>query len=99
MKRTASSLALFLCVFLSSLTMAAEKPLIIDVWPGKPPGDVGIKGEEKFIELKIDGKPYQVAGKPTKWLTNVTKPTLTVYRPAQAKNTNMAMVICPGGGY
>jgi acetyl esterase/lipase len=82
-----------------SPAMAAEKPLVMDVWPGKVPGDAGIIGEEKFIELKIDGKPYQVAGKPTKWLTNVTKPTLTIYRPEQAKNTGVAMLICPGGGY
>ena len=32
-------------------------------------------------------------------LTNVTKPTLTVYRPDAAKATGVAVVICPGGGY
>jgi acetyl esterase/lipase len=80
---------------------AADKPLVFDVWSGKvPPGDdAGKIGEEKFIELKVDGKPYEVAGKPTKWLTNVTKPTLTVYRPAKDKDTGVAMLICPGGGY
>ena len=78
---------------------AAEKPLVLDLWPGKPPGDLGIQGEEKFIELKVDGKPYQVAGKPTKWLTNVSKPTITVYRPEKDKDTGLAMLICPGGGY
>jgi acetyl esterase/lipase len=87
------------CMSIACSAAAAEKPLVIDVWPGKVPGDVGISGEEKFIELKIDGKAYEVAGKPTKWLTNVTKPTLTVYRPAKDKDTGVAMLICPGGGY
>src|SRR5204862_2153053 len=62
-------------------------------WPGKTPGDIGIKGEEKS---KIHPSP--IVG-PTKLLTNVTKPTLTVYRPSDAKNTGTAMIICPGGGY
>jgi len=78
---------------------AADKPLVVDLWPGKVPGDVGITGQEKFFELKVKGKPYHVAGKPTRWLTNVTKPTLTVYRPAKDKDTGVAMLICPGGGY
>jgi acetyl esterase/lipase len=80
---------------------AADKPLVVDVWPGKvPPGDDASKiGEEKFIALKVEGKPYEVFGKPTKWLTNVTKPTLTISRPARERDTGVAMIICPGGGY
>jgi acetyl esterase/lipase len=75
------------------------EPLVVDIWPGKPAGDVGITGEEKFFELKVGGKPYQVAGKPTKWLTNVSHPTLTIYRPATDKDSGAAMLIAPGGGY
>lgn len=78
---------------------AADLPIIVDLWPGPPPGDVGISGEERFRELKVDGKPYEVAGKPTRWLTNVTKPTLTIYRPAKERDTGVSMLICPGGGY
>ena len=33
-----------------------------------------------------------------KWLTNVSKPTITIYRPPKDKDTGVAMVICPGGG-
>jgi len=36
---------------------------------------------------------------PTKLITNVSKPTLTIYTPAKDKNTGTAMIICPGGGY
>jgi acetyl esterase/lipase len=95
----AFALSLLAGLFPAAGTAAAQGPQVIDVWPGKPPGDVGIPGEEKFFELKVGGKPYQVAGKPTRWLTNVTKPTLTVYRPAKDRDTGLAMLICPGGGY
>jgi acetyl esterase/lipase len=66
---------------------------VIDLWPGKTPGDTGIKGQETS---RIHRSP--LVG-PTKLITNVTRPTLTVYRPEPAKNTGTAMVICPGGGY
>jgi acetyl esterase/lipase len=94
-----SLLSLLLLVLLALASTADEKPPVLDLWPGKAPGDVGIPGEERFIELKVDGKVYQVGGKPTKWLTNVTRPTITVYRPAKDKDTGVAMIICPGGGY
>jgi acetyl esterase/lipase len=32
-------------------------------------------------------------------LTDVSKPTLTIYPPAAKTNTGAAMLICPGGGY
>jgi acetyl esterase/lipase len=99
MQRLVSALSLVVCLAVAGPGTAAEKPLVVDVWPGKVPGDVGITGAEKFIELKVNGKPYEVAGKPTRWLTNVTRPTLTVFRPPQGKNTGLAMIICPGGGY
>ena len=100
MKRLVSAVSLVLCLTAASTAAAADKPLVIDLWPGKTPDDDAANiGAEKFFELKIDGKPHQVAGKPTKWLTNVTKPTLTVYRPAKDKDTGVSMLICPGGGY
>lgn len=89
-----------LVVILSSFgSLCAAEPLVVDLWPGKAPGDVGIAGEEKFFELKVGGKLYEVGGKPTKWKTNVTKPTLTVYPAPQDNNTGVTMLICPGGGY
>ncbi len=87
-------------LFVTVPAVAADKPLVLDVWPGKPADDdAAAIGPEKFFELKIGGKPYLVAGKPTQWLTNVTRPTLTVYRPARDRDTGAAMLICPGGGY
>ena len=47
---------------------------------------------------KLDRKQVEVT-EPTRMVTNVTKPTITIYRPAKDKDTGTAMVICPGGGY
>jgi acetyl esterase/lipase len=80
-----------LVILAHALPAVAQQPLVVDVWPGKPPDDVGIKGEEKFIELK--------QAPDIKWITNVTRPTLTVFRPAKDKDTGAAMLIAPGGGY
>jgi acetyl esterase/lipase len=35
----------------------------------------------------------------TRMITNVTKPTLTIYRPSPQLDTGTSMLICPGGGY
>lgn len=89
-----------LCCLLAVELQAAEKPFTVTLWPGKPADDNAASiGAEKFFELNVGGKPYQVGGKPTRWLTNVTTPTLTIYRPARDKETGTAMLICPGGGY
>jgi acetyl esterase/lipase len=71
----------------------AAEPLVVELWPGKAPGDVGIQGQETS---RIHQSP--LVG-PTKLITNVTRPTLTVYLPPRDKNSGTAMVICPGGGY
>lgn len=69
----------------------------VELWPGPPPGDVGIPGEEKVFQLVEKGKPYEVGGRPTSWKTNVSRPTLTLFRPAAPNGA--AMIVCPGGGY
>jgi acetyl esterase/lipase len=79
-------------LFVTAPAFSGE-PLVVELWPGKTPGDAGIKGAETS---RIHQSP--LVG-PTKLITNVTKPTLTIYQPARGKNTQTAMVICPGGGY
>ncbi len=78
---------------LTTLAAVAAEPTVLDLWPGKTPGDVGIKGQETS---RIHPSP--LVG-PTKLITNVTRPTLTIYQPDRARNTGTAMIICPGGGY
>src|SRR6266567_3994046 len=35
----------------------------------------------------------------TRMITDVTKPTISIYRPSKQKDTGAAILICPGGGY
>src|SRR5262249_31233156 len=58
-----------------ALPAFATEPVVVDLWPGKTPSDAGIRGEETS---RIHKSP--LVG-PTKLITNVSKPTLTVYRP------------------
>ncbi|MBI3863066.1 MAG: alpha/beta hydrolase [Planctomycetia bacterium] len=82
-------------VLLVALTSSANAdPIVVELWPGKTPGDVGIAGEEKSITYES-----ALIGGKTKLITNVTKPSITVYQPVKASNTGTAMIICPGGGY
>ena len=68
-------------------------PIVLDVWPGAAPDDKGIQeAERSYIH------PSPIVG-PTKLITNVTKPPLTVYRPPNGRNTGTAMIIMPDGGY
>ncbi len=72
---------------------AAEEPLVLPVWPEMVPGDYGKIGPERVRA------PSEAPTKDAKWITNVTKPTATVFRPAREKNTGAAIIIYPGGGY
>ncbi len=87
-KNLVRSLAAWL--FLGVPGWAAEP--ILDVWPGKPPGETTEIGPERLLEQKPNEKQV-------KRLTDVTKPTVTVFRPAKEKDTGAAVLICPGGGY
>lgn len=83
------SLAIF---FLVANVAAAQQPKTLDVWPGKPPGETTETAPEKVtVNKRKDGE--------IKIVTNVTQPTITVYRPAKDKDTGTAVLICPGGGY
>jgi acetyl esterase/lipase len=87
------TLALALLGSCWTIPILAEEQRVIDLWPGKTPGDTGISGQETS---RIHQSP--LVG-PTRLITNVTKPTLTIYSPPKTQNTGTAMVICPGGGY
>jgi acetyl esterase/lipase len=84
---------------LPTSTRPVPAPQVVELWPGKVPGDVGIPGEEQFIDLKVRGKEHLVAGKPTRWMTNVTRPSITLYPAPKDKDRGVSMLICPGGGY
>ena len=64
-------------------TMFAQKPIEIQLWPNGAPNSNGITTPEKQIDESR--------------VSDVTVPTLTIYR--AAKPNGMAIVACPGGGY
>ena len=70
-------------------------PLVVELWPGPVPADVGIDGQEKS---RIHDSRFEGVGS-TLLVTNVTRPSLKVYLPPAGKHTGTAMIICPGGGY
>ena len=78
---------------------AADEPMVVEVWPGTPPEESGNIGAEKVrMSPKLDRKHVEVTEQ-TRLVTNVTKPTLTIYRPPKDEDTGTAVLICPGGGY
>jgi acetyl esterase/lipase len=93
-----SAAAVFVSLIVACSAAAAE-PLVVEVWPGKVPDESGNIGAERGrMSPALDRKQVEVT-EPTRMITDVTKPTLTIYRPAKEKDTGTAMLICPGGGY
>ena len=74
---------LSISIMLFSATLFAQKPIEIKVWPNGAPNSNGITTAEKQIDESR--------------VSDVTVPTLTIYR--AAKPNGMAIVACPGGGY
>ncbi len=87
---------LLLTILVLPPSKAADEPTALPVWPNKPPGETEAVGQEKDITKEKD---HLVAGKRVIRLGNVSKPTITLYRPAKEKDTGTAVVVCPGGGY
>jgi acetyl esterase/lipase len=84
---------LLLTFLLPMVDLQASEPLVVKLWPSGAPEKPGVVIEpEKRIEPKNDKDVLRV--------TNVTEPTLTVYRPEPPNAPNgTAVLVCPGGGY
>ena len=65
----------------------ASHPVIV-LWPGGAPGSEGKTGEEKS---RFEGQDQVVS--------NVHRPSLTVYLPPAGKATGAAVIVAPGGSY
>ena len=74
-------------VFLATLAAAQE---VIPLYPGTPPGST----PENYPEKEYFSKLWN-----TDVVANVTKPSLTIFKPAPEVNNGTAIVICPGGGF
>lgn len=71
------------------------------IWPGEAPDARSVDGPEVagWVEDPADrAKKHLVGGKPWTYVSNVSRPTMTVYSP-QGPNTGAAVFVFPGGGY
>ncbi|RDS79874.1 alpha/beta hydrolase [Dyella monticola] len=93
--------AIVLCLLIASGTLHAKtdawQPSVghtqMPIWPGTPPDAQPMPGPESMtVSARL------LAGKPATAVTNVTRPTITVYTP-KGKNTGAAVVVFPGGGF
>src|SRR5438105_4117193 len=92
-----------LCIASVVGSLSAQKPVWqptpghtqVPIWPGKVPDPQPVAGPEF---AKTTGKEFLVAGRPAVGVSNVSRPTMTVYSP-NGNNTGAAVVIFPGGGY
>jgi acetyl esterase/lipase len=78
---------LCLVVFLAPLGSAQE---VIPLYRGTAPGST----QENYPEKEYFSKSWN-----TEVVANVTKPTLTVFKPSLELRNGTAVVICPGGGF
>src|SRR6266702_4451967 len=80
----------------SNIVPASEPPKVIELWPATAPGDKGDIGAEEDTTKPSD---HLVAGKRVARIGNVSKPTISIYRPPATKDTGAAVMVCPGGAY
>lgn len=83
-------------LFGSTSAPAAQPAKTIELWPAGAPGANPDAGPEHDTTKPTDAL---IAGKSVIRLGNVSKPTLTICRPARALDTGAAVLVCPGGGY
>lgn len=87
---------LALALFSISWGTVFGAPPVVNLWPGKPPGDTATLPPESDQTRPSD---TLIAGRRIIKLGNVSTPTLTIYKPAKHKDTGASVVICPGGGH
>ena len=81
----------------TSVVAQEVKPSIVKpIWPAKPPGDTVELPPEQDV-TKPDAK--DAGGKRIIRLTNVSIPTISIYRPSKETDTGTSVIICPGGGH
>lgn len=88
MKLSHPVVALVLLTGFSLTSWAAHAP-IVPLWPGDAPGSEGKTGEE-HVRLSDAGEHI---------VSNVHRPSLTVYLPPETTKLSTAVVVIPGGGH
>jgi len=68
----------------------------VPIWPGAVPDAQPVLAAER-VETSTNPKDF-IGGKPATAISNVSRPTMTIYSPT-GRNTGAAAVVFPGGGY
>ena len=71
----------------TSLTFAAPETILL--WPDGAPGSEG-KTTPEVVEISKSGEET---------VTNIHKPSITVYLPEKGKSNGAAVIVAPGGGH
>lgn len=88
--------ALALLAFLATAALAAPQPFVpsgpvIPLWPGHAPGSEGKTAPERWVEGGTPDSFHRV--------TDIHRPSLTVYLPPKSRADVPAVIIAPGGGH
>jgi acetyl esterase/lipase len=87
---------LFATALLTAATLAPAQQITLPLWPQGSPEKLDITGPERETTTPSD---HLVAGRPVSRLTDVSQPTLAVYKAKAARTPATAVVVFPGGGY
>lgn len=77
-------------LFIVSVNTYSQKVEIIELWPGKVPGETKEKQKPAIDTIRNDN---------TLRYSDVTNPLMEVFPASSANNRRAAVVVCPGGGY
>jgi acetyl esterase/lipase len=83
-------------ILVAATRALAADPLVLNLWPGPPPGETKSLPPEADQTKDTD---KLIAGRRIIKLGNVSTPQIAVYRPAPEKDTGTAVIIAPGGGF
>jgi acetyl esterase/lipase len=99
MKALSTTILLMATAGLFLSVAAAGEPQVLELWPGKVPDEPGTIGPERSrMSPVLDRKQVEVT-ESTRMITDVTRPSISIYRPGKENATGTAILICPGGGY
>ena len=92
--QTVLSAAVSFILLLVVHPVPAAEPFVVEIWPGDVPDESAEIGAERVrMSPKLDRKQVEVI-EPSRLITNVSRPTITIYHPAPEKGEGRA----PGRG-
>ncbi|MFO0868373.1 MAG: alpha/beta hydrolase [Pirellulales bacterium] len=66
-------------------------PIVVRLWPERAPGETADLGPEKEVVRQEERKATRI--------TNISQPTLSIYRAPPQNDQGTTVLVCPGGGY